>query len=76
MNKDDIDRRAMNAESLLNNDLFNETFSQLRDYYVKKWELSEDSDTKSREVFYNRLKAIQEVKREFIRALDAKKLTD
>ena len=76
MTNDEIRRRAESAQSVLNNDIFKEVFDELKAEYISKWENSTDLDTKSREVYYNRVKAIQEVKREFIRLLNAAKFID
>jgi len=63
--------KAIAAQALLNNELLNEIFTVIRERGLSEWERSSPSDTEIREMIYNRVKAIQEVKREMQRALDA-----
>jgi len=76
MDKSEIRRRAISAESILNNDVFNEIFGELKTSYLSQWESSNEKDTESREMLYNRVKAIQEIKREFVKLLNAKRILD
>ena len=76
MTHDEIRRRAINAESILNNDVFNDIFGELKSSYLSQWENSPEKDTESREMLYNRVKAIQEIKREFVKLLNAKRILD
>ena len=76
MDKSEIRRRAISAESILNNEVFNEIFGELKTSYLSQWESSNEKDTESREMLYNRVKAIQEIKREFVKLLNAKRILD
>lgn len=76
MTNDEIKIKAINAQAILNNDVFNEIIDELKEDYIRKWENSKELDTNTREMFYNRVKAIQEVKRELIRLLNAKLILD
>lgn len=76
MTVDETRRKAQAAESVLNNAVFNDVFEELRSTYMTRWEASPEEDTKSRELLYNRLKALHEVKRELIRAINAIRLID
>lgn len=75
-NNDEINKRALSAVSVLNNDVFNDVFVELKTSYITRWENTPEEDTKQREMLYNRVKAIQEVKREFIKLLNAKRIID
>lgn len=76
MTNDEIKLKAINAQAILNNDVFNEIIDELKEDYINRWESSKEFDTNTREMLYNRVKAIQEVKRELIRLLNAKLILD
>lgn len=76
MTADEIRRKAESAESILNNDVFNSVWDEMRLAYIQRWETSVDGDKENRELFYNRLKALQEVKREFVRLVNAQRFLD
>lgn len=76
MTNDEIKIKAINAQAILNNEVFNEIIDELKEDYINRWESSKELDTNTREMLYNRVKAIQEVKRELIRLLNAKLILD
>lgn len=76
MTADEIRRKAESAQSILNNDVFNDVWDEMRSTYVTRWESSIDEDKENRELIYNRLKALQEVKREFVRLVNAQRFLD
>lgn len=74
MTHEEIRLRALSAENILKDEVFNDVFEELKESYITKWENTPEDDQKQREMLYNRVKAIQEVKREFIRLLNAYKM--
>lgn len=68
--------RAVQAKLILDNPLFEEAIESCISRWKGEWERSAPEDTNSREIAYNRVKAIQEVRRELIRLLNAKKIIE
>ena len=73
MTADEIRQRAEQSRQILYNPLFEETFEKLREQYITRWENTPDDEIKTREVLYNRLKALMEVRREFLKEINAEK---
>lgn len=76
MTNDEIQRRAEQANQVLYNPIFIEAFDKLKDVYYERWENTGEHEKQKRESIWNRLKAIQEVRREFIRILNAQKILE
>ena len=68
--------KMIEAQRIINSDVFNEAFDELYQKWHKMWEDSTANDTKTREMAYNRVKAIQDVKREFVKLLNAKRMLE
>lgn len=76
MNYEEIKQEAILAEAILANDVFIEVFNTLQSDYHSKWENSKDLETKERELYYNKLRVLKEVKREFHRKINSKLVID
>lgn len=76
MTAEKIRQRANSAKAIVHNELFNEVFDNLKNTYIARWENTPDEDIKSRETLYNRVKALEEIKREFFREINAERFLD
>lgn len=68
----DIKTKAEEAGRILNSSVMIEAFSNIQEFWTRQWENSLDEDTKTREIAYNRIKAIHELKRELLKFKNAK----
>jgi hypothetical protein len=73
MTADEIRQRAEQSRQILFNPLFEETFEKLKEQYTSRWENTADDEIQNRELLYNRLKALMEVRREFLKEINAEK---
>ena len=69
-------QRAEQADQLLHNPLLLEVFDKIKNYNINKWITSVPSDTETREMCYNRHKAVLEIQREFEKILNAAKVLE
>lgn len=73
---DSISRKALAAQQILDNEVFETTFETLRSECINRWETSDPSDKENRELLYNRLKALHEIKKSFVRMINAQKINE
>lgn len=64
------------AQQIIDNPMFEEAVGTCISRWKGEWERTAPEDTTSREIAYNRVKAIQEVRRELIRELNAKRIRE
>lgn len=67
-----VKQRAEEAQRILDNTVFQEAIDNAVAAFHKSWESSKQEDTNIRELAYNRIKAIHDIKRELVKFVDAK----
>ena len=71
-----LSEKASEAYRILNSPIFDELFEGRIRFWTGTWERTSPEDVQSRELAYHRVKAIQEVKSELIKLLNAKRIAE
>ena len=71
-----VKQEAIQAQSLLDNEMLIGIFLDLEENCIKKWSSTTDAQSTERETYYHKHRAIQEVKRELRKRLDALKIQE